>query len=102
MISKSNSKSCDLDPIPTWLLKQCIPSLAPVITNIINQSLSSAMPTTYKKASITPVLKKKSSPEKLKNYRAISNLSFISNLIEKVAAKQLTTYISTHNLDELM
>lgn len=40
--------------------------------------------------------------EELKNYRPISNLSYISKLIEKVVAKQITEYLSTNNLDETM
>ena len=33
-------KQCELDPIPTSLLKQCLHLLAPVITNIVNLSLA--------------------------------------------------------------
>lgn len=40
--------------------------------------------------------------KELKNYRPISNLSYISKLIEKVVAKQITEYLSTNNLDETM
>ena len=35
------NKSCELDPIPTWLLKQCLSELLPLITTIMNLSLSS-------------------------------------------------------------
>ena len=38
ILSASNS-SCALDPIPTWLLKQCIRELLPIITAILNTSL---------------------------------------------------------------
>ena len=38
ILSASNS-SCALNPIPTWLLKQCIPELLPIITAILNTSL---------------------------------------------------------------
>ena len=36
---KSPSKSCELDPVPTDLLKDIINELAPVLTGLINTSL---------------------------------------------------------------
>ncbi|ELU15750.1 hypothetical protein CAPTEDRAFT_201171 [Capitella teleta] len=39
-ISSSATKHSSLDPKPTWLLKQCIEPLVPLITSTINQSLS--------------------------------------------------------------
>ena len=39
MINKSISKFCELDPLPTWLLKECIAELVPVITSIIDASI---------------------------------------------------------------
>ena len=59
LIRSSASKSCDLDPIPTWLLKLCLSELLPVITYIVNLSLStSTVPYEFKLALITPLLKK--------------------------------------------
>ena len=37
------SKHCPLDPIPTWLLKKSIDSLAPYSTELANQSFSSGV-----------------------------------------------------------
>ena len=42
MILLSPNKYCELDPIPTWLLKSCLAELLPVLTKIINSSLHSA------------------------------------------------------------
>ena len=39
IIMYSPSKSCDLDPLPTTLLKACIDVLALIITEIVNCSL---------------------------------------------------------------
>ena len=36
IIMQSPSKSCDLDPLPTTLLKECIDVLSPIITEIVN------------------------------------------------------------------
>jgi hypothetical protein len=59
IIKKSANKSCDLDPIPTWLLKDCLDELAPVMTKIINASLDAAyVPRAFKNSRIRPLLKK--------------------------------------------
>ena len=59
IICSSASKSCDLNPIPTWLLKLCLSELLPVITYIVNLSLSpSTVPYELKLTLITPLLKK--------------------------------------------
>ena len=42
VITSSPTKSCALDPIPTWLLKQCLDQIVPVLTVIANTSLSCA------------------------------------------------------------
>ena len=42
IIKQSPSKSCDLDPIPTSLLKENISSSLPLFTEIVNHSISSA------------------------------------------------------------
>ena len=50
-------------------------------------------------AYVTPLQKKLSLDRNiLKNYRPVSNLSFISELIEKVVAKQLNEFISCEGL----
>ena len=68
-------KSCQLDPIPTWLLKECIDGLITAITTIINQSSSqSTMPDDLKMAYIIPLLEKLNLLiEILKNYCPFSN-----------------------------
>ena len=70
IISTSPNKSCCLDPIPTFLLKQCIVELAPVITGIINKSMaSSCVPSSFKQAVVTPLLKKPTlDHDQMKNY----------------------------------
>lgn len=51
LIMRSAPKSCELDPIPTHILKQSIDVLLPIITTIINKSLSeSSVPSSFKEA----------------------------------------------------
>lgn len=102
VIKKSATKSCMLDPIPTWMLKDSLDTLLPPITTIVNMSMSSGeVPTSLKKAVITPLLKKPGLDRNvLKNYRPVSNLSFVSKVIERVVTKQLTTHMNRNNLHE--
>ena len=42
IIKLSPVKSCELDPLPTWLLKECKAELV-LITDIVNMSLRESM-----------------------------------------------------------
>ena len=94
IIRASPSKSCGLDPLPTWLLKS-LDSPTPIITAMVNYSLDSGIfPTVFKSALVRPLLKKPTvDPEVLRNYRPVSNLAFISKVLEKVIAAQLTSHM---------
>ena len=87
----SATKSCRLDPIPTWLLKENLDHVLPLLTSIVNQSLSTGtFPKGAHSAIIKPLLKKPSLDQnELKNYRPVSNLTFLGRLIEKAACTQL-------------
>ena len=51
IIMKSALKSCNTDPIPTCSLKNCIDELLPIITMIVNLSISTAIfPAHFKEA----------------------------------------------------
>uniref|UniRef100_A0A8C7V0P2 Reverse transcriptase domain-containing protein n=1 Tax=Oncorhynchus mykiss TaxID=8022 RepID=A0A8C7V0P2_ONCMY len=104
IIMASKPSSCILDPIPTKLLKDLLPVLGPPMLNIINVSLSTGcVPNSLKVAVIKPLLKKQNlDPENIKNYRPISNLPFLSNLLEKAVAQQLTAFLKTNNVYEML
>ena len=98
-------KSCPVksslrDPIPTFLLLEFSDLLLHPITKIINLSLSSGVfPDEMKLALVTPVLKKSDLDSNvLSNYRPVSNLSFLSKLVERVVVKQLTFHLESENL----
>jgi hypothetical protein len=58
LIIASKPKSCSLDIVPTFLIKEYVGELLSTITSIINCSLSSAsIQTTLKTAIVTPILK---------------------------------------------
>ena len=99
IIKFSTIKSCDLDPIPAVMLKECWPVILPVITDIVNNSLDCAMmPEMLKIAQIRPCLKKASLDDELfKNFRPVSNLAF---LIEKAVSYQLIEHVDSNDLGE--
>ena len=100
IIKSTPNKSCDLDPIPTSLLLDCISVLLTPITNIVNYSLQEgSFPCCFKTAHVTPLLKKAGLDRNiLKNYRPVSNLSYISKLIEKAVAWQINELIAQEGI----
>ena len=93
-----NPKSCELDPVPTACLMDCLDVLLPHITHVMNTSLSSGhFPPIFKSAIVRPLLKKPSLDQNcLQNYRPVSNLSFLSKVLEKIVLSQLLDHL-THN-----
>ena len=58
-------------------------------------------PSTFKTAHIRPLLKMTSLDKNIfKNYRPVSNLSFVSKLIEKVVVKQLSDHMRFNDPSE--
>mgnify|MGYP003547058831 FL=1 len=100
LIFSSSNKQCELDPIPTSLLKHCFTELGPVITKIVNLSLSEGIfPSIFKLAHVRPLLKKPSLPtDDFNNYRPISNLNFISKILEKVVSLRVQSHLSSNSL----
>lgn len=100
LISQAANKTCELDPVPTWVVKKFATELSPFLTVLINASYRDGVfPSTQKCAVVTPVLKKATlDPSDPSNYRPISNLTFVSKLLERCTYKQLTEYLQRHNL----
>ena len=103
LIANSKSTSCFLDPIPTPLLKSCIEPLIPVITKIINISLDSGIfPANWKVAVVIPLLKKLGVDSVFKNLRPVSNLAYISKLLERAVFNQIYDHIVRSGLYPLL
>ena len=100
LILSSPKSTCLLDSVPSNLLPHCVDSIAPIITRIVNLSLSSGVFSKQLKSALVKPLFKKSNldPNDLKNYRPISNMSFLSKLRERVIAARLSSHLSSHNL----
>ena len=93
------SKSCELDPLLTTLLKEILPSVIGPLTKIINVSLTQGIFTdTWKVAVIRPLIKKLGLDLLLSNYRPVSNLSFWSRLVESAVLQQFNMHCDQINL----
>ena len=88
------------DSIHTWLLKKCIDQLLPIITGIVNSSMSSGcFPDELKSSMIRPHLKKTNTDtDELKKYRPVLNHPFISKVLDKLVVKRLKQHIINHSL----
>ena len=102
IIKGMKPSTCALDPFPTALVKAHSSALCPLITTVINQSLQTGhLPSALKTAIIKPLLKKPTlDPQVLANYRPISNLPFLSKVLEKVVAGHLQDHLQHNNIFE--
>ncbi|KAL0153117.1 hypothetical protein M9458_051573 [Cirrhinus mrigala] len=102
LITVSKPTTCLLDPIPTKLLKELLPVAEEPLLNIINSSLSLGhVPKPFKLAVIKPLIKKPQlDPSELANYRPISNLPFMSKILEKVVSAQLCSFLQKNDIYE--
>ena len=100
LIHKAPLKQSALDPIPTWILKECASELTPFISKMFNLSMSSGIvPLDFKTSFISPILKKFTLDKTdVNSYRPISNLSVISKLLERVVCSQLVCYLDANSL----
>jgi hypothetical protein len=100
IVDANGKKSCELDPIPATILKGCKKTLLPTFTNIINTLETGCMPVQLKEAMLKPKLKKSNLEFKeYSNFRPISNLKFLSKIIEKAVATQFMEHLN-NNLEE--
>ena len=100
VIVASPTKSCGLDPIPTGILKKVALLLVPAITSIVNLSFQTGVfPQNFKHGLIAPLLKKPAlDKEVFSNYRPVTNLSFLSKVLERLAAHQLDAHLASHGI----
>ena len=71
-------------------------NLTPVLTNIINNSISQgAFPDSLKIAKIIPLFKK-GDKSLIANYRPISILNSLSKIFESIILKQLQTFLEKY------
>jgi len=100
VLLNSPLKTCAADPLPTSMLCDVADTQLPFIWVMCNLSLRKGhLLESQKAAIITPVLKKPNAdPDELKNYRPISNLTFIWKVIEHMVVKHITRHLKDANL----
>ena len=93
-----SSSSCGIDNIGPHILKLVKREITPVVTHIVNLSLSQqTFPTVWKRAKIIP-LHKKDSTLLPKNYRPVSLLCVLSKVLEKCIFVQLMSYFEEQSI----
>ena len=102
LIHKAPLNQSALDPISTWILKECASELAPFtpfISRMFNLSVSSGIvPLDFKASFISPILKKFTLDKTdVNSYRPISNFSVISKTSRAVCS-QLVYYLDANSL----
>ena len=91
MTGSALKKTCQLNPVPTWLVKNVGQLLSHFIALLFNKSLASGIfPSDFKHAVVHPLLKKNGlNASDPKNFRSVSNLSFLSKVLERIIQRRL-------------
>ena len=101
-IAKSYGIKCSPeDPVPSLLLSSNIETFAPFWLEIVNLSLAVGSMSNLKSAVLSPLIKELGSlvdTDNYKNYRPVSNLVFVSKLIERVVQKRLEQHMISNRL----
>ena len=85
--------------MPTARLKEVLGTILPSLAHIVNKSLDQgAFYNEWKEALVKPLVKTKSLGAVKTNYRPVSNLQFISKIVEKVTLDQFTLHCNRNNL----
>ena len=99
IIKNMNPTMSIMDPCNTGFLLKFKEIIVDAITTITNQSLTTGeFLDDWKVAAVRPLIKDANIRTEFKNYRPISNLSFLSKIIEKAALVQLQKHFDEHSL----
>ena len=100
VIGSSNMKSCELDPLPPFIIVNVLDDIISFLVYMFNRSLSDGfLPTSQKRAIVFPRLKKPNLDLNVcQNYRPISNLSYLSKTLERLVAAQFVPYLEQSGL----
>ena len=97
LIRTAPTKTSPLDILPISLLKQCSAELSNVIAHLANRSFAvGRFPSTLKFGLVTPLLKHSGlDTSDYKNFRPITNLTTVSNILERLALARLKPHIAS-------
>ncbi len=98
-----SDSSCELGAMSTWMLMLILPHLLPYITVLVNCNLifkNAIMLEEIKHVILCPLLRNRGLQLIEKNFRPVSNSTFISKIIGKFATSQDVPYINENELSE--
>ena len=99
IITSLKTKSCKMDAIPTDILKKLTPVVLPLIVKIVKLSLTQGkFCRSWKTAVVRPLLKKLGLALIHSNYQPVSNLTFISKIIERCMLLQISEHCDKYQL----
>ena len=98
IITKMKPKSSHLNSIPMKILKQVSPYISPILSFLINKSISEKIfPKCLKTSRVIPIYKD-GNPEEANNHRPISLLPPFSKVFEKFICNQLQCHLLSNNI----
>ena len=93
IIRTAPSKHCELHPLPINIMKEHKDVLAYYIVKIVNISFDTGhFSDKLKEAILHPLIKNIKLEPTFTNFRPVSNLSYLSKLMESLVCKQLARY----------
>ena len=99
IIKQMPPKTCVLDTLPTAKLQELLDGCLPALTHLVNSSLDQGrFCEDWKEAIVKPLIKKIVLGTQNSNYRPVSNLCFISKIVEKVTLDQFNSHCQEYNL----
>lgn len=98
LLSLKENKASGPDGISATMLRNTATSIAPALTSLFNQSLSTGIfPKCWKVSNIVPV-HKKNSRSSVENYRPISLLSIVSKVLERIVYNRIMKHLVTNDI----
>ena len=99
ILKETDFKCAPNDMLPAALFKDNISSFIDVLVELVNLSLTTGNVDGVKHADVIPLLKNvKLDSNNLKNYRPVSNLTFLGKLIERVVLKRLNAHMQCNGM----
>ena len=100
LLSCSSAFCSEIDVLPTTVIKENVEIFATFMECVINKSFRECVfPDAFKRGILLPKCKDPGKElENMSNYRPITNLRFLSKVVEKVVASQISDYVELNEL----
>ena len=98
MIKSKSKRACGYDKIYPYVVQQVIPQIATQLAHIFNRSfITGIVPSKLHIAKVIPIYNNEN-PELFANYRPISILPSISQILERLIYNRLYHFLADHNI----